>query len=290
MNIVFKQHVVAYLDILGFSEFIEQAENNKSGELKNLEKLLFSIIPKKIQLDGFESRFPDELEIKCLSSSDSIIISAPVDTNISHYYPSLFSISIKAIQIAHALLEIGFLVRGALSVGNAYRSESNIVGTGYQDAVNGEKCAVYPKILLTDSAKRHLCKLLDKKMTRLAIFSKDEDEKVILNSIYPSAYYVDDQSGPSEKYYSTYREHILKNINNPCHNHKIKKKWLWFAKLFDSNVNYFTELKGIKPIGISGIVPNFLNPQEKESIWLDSFKAPGYEGRIIVPEKMKSEE
>lgn len=292
MKIVFNQYVIAYLDLLGFKEFIEKAEKNPK-ERNELKKLL-EVIPKHIQSEELSEKYPlKDLKIKCWSFSDSLIISAPVNKKIPPGYPTaLISVSIKAIQIAHALLGIGFSVRGAISVGKAYRSESNIMGTGYQEAVTGEeKCAVYPRIMLTDSAKRHLDELLNKKMARFAIFSKDEDEKVILNSIYPSEYYVDEQSRPIEDCYSMYRKIIENNIKDPYLNSKARSKWLWLAKLFNSNVNYFPELKGIQPIIIiPKIVPNFLNPPENESNWFENSKASGFEVRINVPGKTKSEE
>jgi hypothetical protein len=55
---------------------------------------------------------------------------------------------------------------------------------------------------------------------------------------------------------------------------KDKDKWCWIAKLFNSNVNCFSELNGIPPIRIPEIVPNYLNP-EKESTWFgDAFTEP----------------
>ncbi len=162
----FKQYVVAYLDILGFSKFIEKAEKeNNQEERKRLARLLYRIIPGQIKEHGI-TIYLKQLKLECLSFSDSIIISAPVDvdTKISPSYPPLIAVSIKAIQIAHALLGMGirlpapggFLVRGAIHVGNAHRSKSNIVGTGYQVAAkNAEKSGAPPRVLLTDSAKGH---------------------------------------------------------------------------------------------------------------------------------------
>lgn len=287
MNLIFEPYVVAYLDILGFSNFIEDAEKEESiRELLN--DLLYRVLPKHTQSHEINKQFPSEkLKLQCLSVSDSIVISAPISTEISFSYPSLIAVSIKSIQIAHALLGMGLLVRGALSVGNVHRSDMNIVGTGYQHAVMGERDANYPKILFTDSAERHLGELLANSMTRFAIFSRDENSKIILNSLYPNEYYVDNRSKPVKDYYTAYRNTVLKNLNDPKLDDRRKDKWCWLAALFTSNVRYFSELRKIPPIettlAMSEIVPNCLNPPEDDTKWLDDFTLHGFTCTLEEP-------
>ncbi|EQD80043.1 hypothetical protein B1A_01303, partial [mine drainage metagenome] len=151
---------------------VEDAENFQD-KLDALDRLFNEVIPREISAEGNKnSQYPAALDMKCLSCSDSMVVSAPISDNSS--YPALIAVSIKAIQIAHALMDMGFLVRGALAVGNVYRTDSNILGTGYQEAVKGEKEAHNPQILLTESAEQALNELIKCGRPRYAIFAKNE--------------------------------------------------------------------------------------------------------------------
>lgn len=165
----FSPHAVAYLDILGFSRFVEEAEKPENNDkLELLDKLFNEVIPREISSEDRNSAFPQDLKLKCLSCSDSFVISAPVSKESS--YPALIAVSIKSIQITHALLDMGFLVRGAIAVGNAWHTDSNILGTGFQEAVEREKATNPPQIVLTESAKDALNKLIKKGWPRYAIY------------------------------------------------------------------------------------------------------------------------
>ena len=154
-KVIFSSHAIAYLDILGFSKFIEEAEMNQD-KLESLDNLFIKVIPKHISLGNRNGDYlKAKIELKCLSYSDSFVVSAPISDKSS--YPALIAVSIKSIQIAHALLYMGFLVRGGIAVGKAYCTGSNILGTGFQEAVQEDKGN--PRIVLTESAEQELKKL-----------------------------------------------------------------------------------------------------------------------------------
>ena len=276
----FFPHALVYLDILGFCNFVEEAETDQD-KLKSLDKLFNEVIPREISMEGKNLAFPKDLGLQYLSCSDSIVISAPVTETAP--YPPIVAVSIKSIQIAHALLDMGFLVRGAISQGNVYRTDSNILGTGFQEAVKAEKNTGNPKIILTDSAEKAINDLIEKGYTRYSIFAKDEIDQVILNSLHPEKRYLPDPEGEITEYFGRYRETILNNLSND--NHSVKEKWHWFAILFEANVNYFSDLKRTVPsLSINGKLPivtlNYLNPPETDQNWFESFKTPGFSLRF----------
>ena len=284
----FQKYAVAYLDILGFSKFVEGAENCPD-KLDALGRLFNEVIPREITAEGRNSEYPADLCLKCLSCSDSIVVSAPVSDN--SCYPALIAVSIKAIQIAHALLDMGFLVRGALAVGNVYRTESNILGTGYQEAVNGERAAHYPQIVLADSAKQELDRSIsDLNCPRYAIFAKNELGQVVLDSIYPHETYVPTTSMSVSEYYRRYRTTIVQNLSHE--DLRVREKWLWFAGFFNANVRYFRSMigSGIQEIDqeLPSITMNYLNPPATDQRWLDDFRAPG--ATVILTEPNQPEE
>ena len=240
----FSPHAVAYLDILGFSRFVAEAETNQD-KLELLDKLFNEVIPREISSEGRNSEYPENLGLKCLSYSDSIVVSAPISDKSP--YPALIAVSIKSIQIAHALLDMGFLVRGGIAVGNVHRTDSNILGTGFQEAVEREKTTNHPQIVLTESAEQELKKLKneDSWYWKSSFFSKDGDQ-IILNSIHPFQSYFPDKDGDPSDYFRKYRETILKNLSNDDLDTKARQKWLWFAGLFNSNNKIFSSLTSQK--------------------------------------------
>ena len=257
----FRPHAVAYLDILGFSSFVEEAETNHE-KVGLLNRLFTEVIPRSISLgDHKGDHLKVKMDLKCLSFSDSIVVSAPVSSKVGH--PALIAVSIKSIQIAHALLDMGFLVRGAISQGNVYRTKSNILGTGFQEAVKAEKNVRNPKIVLTKSAERALDELVEKNSPKYTIYARDELGQVILDSLYPEKSYLPDPKGEITEYFGRYQETILNNLSND--DQDVKEKWRWFAMLFEANVKYFSDLRMKAPsLSINEELPvvtlNYLNP------------------------------
>lgn len=271
MKIKFSHYAVAYLDILGFKNFVENAEKSPE-KLQQLDKLFNEVIPREILPDGKNSNYPKDFGMACLSISDSFIVSAPISEHLTH--PALVVVSMKAIQIAHALLNMGFLVRGAIAVGNVYRTDSNILGTAYQKAVDGEKNAVNPLIVLTESAEKNLDEFNKKSEFKSAIFAKNELGKIILNTIHPEQGYLPDPRGDVNAYFKKYRDTIVGNLS--LEDQKARAKWLWFAGLFNANVRYFSELNSSMAIDLESqkITINYLNPPEENSKWMERFTAP----------------
>lgn len=257
--IEFQPHAVAYLDILGFSKFVEDAEKD-SDKLKQLDKLFNDVIPRQTEdIQGIHAT----IEMKCLSCSDSIVISVPVQHKYSRDYSALIAVSIKSIQIAHAILDMGLLVRGAIAVGNVYRTDSNILGTGYQEAVDGEKNAGNPQIILSKSAEQVFNSYISNGGQRFAFFAKNELGQIILDSIYPQPAYLPDPQGDVNKYFRSYRSTIIKNLTHA--DPKARAKWLWFTGLFNANIQHSSTIDKSMVINqeLPNIEINYLNPPEK---------------------------
>ncbi|WP_215843662.1 hypothetical protein HHS34_007265 [Acidithiobacillus montserratensis] len=290
----FMPYAVAYLDILGFKNFVKEAEVDVTKRDK-LDLLFNKIIPRQISIAQNNKSFPSELGMKCLSVSDSIVISVPVHHRYPQNYPALIAVSIKSIQITHALLEMGLLVRGAIAIGNVYRSDNNILGSGYQEAVDGENKAVHPQIVLTASAARNLSEEITARGERPSFFAKnDQEQKIILNAIYPQhpSYWRNtsreewDHAKHNEEAverFRIYRQVICENLS--IDDERARDKWTWFASLFNSNVNYFSQLRsnGLEiTLGVPGVgfTMNFLNTPIENSDWTKDFAAPGI--KVII--------
>ena len=141
----FTERVVVFLDILGFSRLIEDAER-----LPHRQPDLFSIIA---ALDGhvnfdnnsLSSEIPEGAKPKYIFISDSIIFSTPLQHG---KYDGLAVAVAKSIQIAHKLLGRGYLMQGGISVGSVWHTPTNIFGTGYIEAWRTQDNLEHPQIVL----------------------------------------------------------------------------------------------------------------------------------------------
>jgi hypothetical protein len=105
---------------------------------------------------GVEETVPSDLIPKHIYISDSIILSAPLRVRFDHMrnYSGLDILVMRAIQVSHALLNAGYLVRGGIAVGPLWHSLSNVVGTAYQEAYALERRSWEPRIVLSEEAAR----------------------------------------------------------------------------------------------------------------------------------------
>jgi hypothetical protein len=149
---VFENRAVAFLDILGFSALIKEAERQPST-LSTLISLR-TVLDSHVRWDNADlaKSIPDHIKPLYLFISDSIILSSPLRFD---NFDGLGIVVAKTIELSHKLLEMGFLLRGGISVGPVWHDERNIFGTGYIAAVNAEKAENHPRVVLTDAATSH---------------------------------------------------------------------------------------------------------------------------------------
>ena len=109
---------------------------------------LIEVINNHVKFDNYELTTPEQLHPAYIFISDSIVVSAPLrNNNNGTTYSGLITVTVKVAQISLKLLEMGFLIRGGISVGNVCHSDGNIFGTGYIDAFKAEQQSCHPRIV-----------------------------------------------------------------------------------------------------------------------------------------------
>lgn len=251
-EISFDQYAVAFLDILGFKEFMRKVELPGSDEFRAFYELQ-SVIGKQlafISKDGQEQYlFPEDVQLVLLHISDSFVLSAPMAGG-QPGYSGLVAVAIKAIQLAHQLLKMGFLLRGGVAVGPVYRTTNNIFGTGYQDAFETEaKLARMPRVLLHRSAVAALESGVHSvfPMRLLSIFMKEVDDYMLdtLNSHW--SYIGDSRDYDVLGIFNAYKVKIEKALSElPAG--EPREKWKWMAAFFDAKCQSSNDLRSIGAI------------------------------------------
>lgn len=261
-DIVFEKHVVAFIDILGFKRFIKEAEQTGTKESKQFKLLLDVVSQNHAFKNELEHNIylPEEMGLECRQISDSFIITAPCSKT-TDKLPTLIAVSIKAIQIYQALLSIGLGVRGGIAVGNLFVKDKNIFGSAFTDAYETESVkAIYPRILLHQSAVTELNELQQYKYRRDSLFAK-LDDVIFLDSFFDLTL-VSTNSEDIVTKLKAFKECIEINLKNSLEL-KIRNKWSWVALHFNAHLDYYPlDVAKIKIESIFPIQLDYLNPSD----------------------------
>jgi hypothetical protein len=145
--IEYRERILLYVDVLGWSNLVAEAEKNP---LK--KELLARAIDFFISFHGW-ARIPGiarATQWQVALASDSLFASTPPS---SEY---LSDFLLETSRLARALLQEGIYLRGALVQGLVLHHKELIVGPAVVAAVElEEKMACFPRILIDDSALHH---------------------------------------------------------------------------------------------------------------------------------------
>jgi hypothetical protein len=146
LPIEYQERILLYVDVLGWSHLVAEAEINPSKR-----QLLARAIDFFISFHGW-ARVPGiarETRWQVALASDSLFASAPV---MGDYWGNFL---LETSKLAHSLLVEGIYLRGALVQGMLLHQQELIVGPAVVKAVELERGACFPRILIDDTALPH---------------------------------------------------------------------------------------------------------------------------------------
>ena len=163
----YQPHLVAFIDILGFKELVNETDRN-SAKLNEILKVLHYLktwelpdawglelveIEESAQYKGVENFNISEIT-EATIFSDSIVVSVKAERNINERFTSLVA---NLAALGAKMMEKGILIRGAITIGNLYHKSGVILGKGMIEAYQLElKSAVYPRIILSKKLIKEL--------------------------------------------------------------------------------------------------------------------------------------
>ena len=136
----YEDRIVLFLDILGFSELVEEIDSNPT----TIDQLIEIFSRMTLAFGGVSDADRKRTGLQFSNFSDCILVSALLTKdNLLHI--------IRSAQIfAAALLGTGYLTRGAISVGKLYHRRNALFGRALVEAYKLEsRVAKYPRILLS---------------------------------------------------------------------------------------------------------------------------------------------
>jgi hypothetical protein len=148
---IYEQRVIAFVDILGWREACKtesrqlikatQTIHNAAGAFSSAIKAEIKKLP-NMRIN------PIYLANQFGAFSDHFATSAPA--NLAHHVIG------GAAEVCLKLLQIGFLTRGAITLGNLHHIDNVIFGPALIEAVQLEKEAVYPRLVCSPKLIDHL--------------------------------------------------------------------------------------------------------------------------------------
>ena len=230
-KIIFEERAVAFIDVLGFKSAVNHAtkDSNKLTELEKLIEILSEAVP---SLDGsVDPSVHAELIPKHIYISDCIILSAPLTSSKLTNYNGLSVLVMRIIQLTHILLSNGYLIRGGISVGDVWHTESNIVGAAYQEAYSIEQKAIVPCVKLSSAAIDHW-NTTEGSGNSMCINYKN---CFMVNGLHD--YYIQDKSlGAATRAFRNYTDIVNLNLDEGNHAEPIRYKWWWFKQYLEREI------------------------------------------------------
>jgi len=198
-NLKYEKRIIAFIDILGFSELIKESEKNPAtlekiyeviDYFKNWEKpeswnLKTIEIEEDAQKKGL-ANFDLSNKSTCTCFSDSIIVSIKIsDGDINAILSTLIA---NISYIGSYIIQKGILFRGAITIGNIIHKDNGIIlGQGFIDAYNLEsKLATFPRIVVSDKLIKELNYPLEAKKNRYPYhqyLTRDKDGCIGFNQL-----------------------------------------------------------------------------------------------------------
>jgi hypothetical protein len=146
--------VAAFIDILGYRDFMEEAFKHGNGEkeLLHLRNALDGAYQHlKAKPDWLT--FSPKVNFQVRSFTDNLILGYPIPKHLGAMHVLMTVVDYVG-YVQTALAQEGYFIRGGISVGNLYVDDEIVFGPALMEAYRAEQdLAVYPRVVLCDSAK-----------------------------------------------------------------------------------------------------------------------------------------
>lgn len=221
----FEDRAVAFIDVLGFKALVNEAVKNdqEKQKLVDLVALLESAIPKLNSV--VNEAVLNDLIPRHQYISDCIILSAPLTDSTLSWYNGVSIVVMRAIQLSHFFLNEGYLIRGGISAGKLWHTESNIIGPAYQEAYLLEENGNEPRVQLHPHALQHW-----DGGSRMCL---NDGNVSFVNGLFDLYIPNNTEHGGIEATYERYESFAAKALTSKLPQ-PAKDKWKWFQQFLQS--------------------------------------------------------
>ena len=232
----YEKRVVAFLDILGFKNWIDKTENKKDFDIVN-DAINYISNVREEHYHGFLSQF-GTIGKEVSVFSDSIIISYAQSERGGFFY-----VLMDLVYICVKLSSMGIFVRGGVTYGKLIHKKQVCFGPAMVEAYNIEQnCAKYPRIIIDEKAIKHgirtpgYANTPEQEIEYITPLIK-KDKKA--DMFYLDFLSQDQEMDNPDDYYIILikiKTHVINNLNETRANRKVFKKYRWFAKYYNDTI------------------------------------------------------
>lgn len=236
MNNYYEEHVIAFIDILGFKEHVGKTTTD-ANHAKVLHDCLTYL--NKVKIENYDGDYPlNDITRKEVSVfSDSIVISYPLSNPSSVFY-----LLLNIIHIQLDLISKGILLRGGVTVGQLYHKNGVVYGPAMNEAYAIEsKNAIYPRVVVDSKViiegvknAQHSPDEEFDYISSLMMF--DEDKQLVID--YMCQYQEVNDEETYKELLEKIREVIITEIDIQT-NPSVLQKYIWLKKYFNETINDF---------------------------------------------------
>ena len=249
----YQERLVAFIDILGFSDIVRKSERSP-GSINLIYESLKFLKGREISTnwdlqlieieEDAQKRDMEEFNIadrtNCTSFSDSIAVTVKCDeNNINESFSTLIS---NLSYVGATLMMKGILFRGGITIGNVVHTTDGIIfGQGLIDAYQLEsKSAVFPRVLLSDRLIKKLNYPLESKKNRYPYhqyIKRFSDGSVGFHQmIYFEVLqtWVEMSQTKLTQSLNKIKNTIIKGLDSSFENPRVFEKYLWLKSEYES--------------------------------------------------------
>lgn len=136
----YKEHVIVFLDIIGFKDKVRRAKKDPS-EIREIGETLQDVKRWVSQLKDYSQGL-----MAGFMFSDTIVISCPCG---SSKIPAPVNIALSAtVGLQYKLTLKGHFLRGAIAIGDHFEEDDIMFGPAFIQAYEMEKIAVWPRVIV----------------------------------------------------------------------------------------------------------------------------------------------
>ncbi len=240
-----KTSVVAFLDLLGFSEVSKQEINNGNGN--HLLSKLLSVLrkaaknsihpPKGLKpIKGMKNPYAFKM------FTDNIVIGFPIHGDAEHELGHTFYM--VALYQLNMAVE-GFFVRGGLDVGLHYMDNEIVFGDALIETYNMEnKKAIYPRVILSENVnvllQKHLRYYAEPFDAPQNIYvAKDSDGHLFINYLGCLQEIVNEDPEAAIAFVKKHQKQVMNKLQLYRDQASIYSKYVWVGKYHNFYCNTF---------------------------------------------------
>lgn len=225
-NIEYEDRVVAFIDILGFKNIV-----NNPNNFESIKKVACAIRDEKKDTDRW-NKYGDSVKFLETYFSDSMIISA-------RFRGTVFLDLLTQVGfLMQTITACGFVARGGIAIGKLYHKDGVVFGPALIDAYNIESnIAIYPRILMTEETYKQGVAMddgINDYATRKE-FCDSLVREAIINELGEKYYYIDylnqqDDFDYDDQWLSllSKAKHIIENAFSTIKDKHVLQKYEWF--------------------------------------------------------------